>query len=292
MAVRAVDVGRDVPPFDPGLVTVVVAREVDAAARRGSRPPRSLPGARTVLDTTRHEQRASLRAAAPPRRPRSRSAATVPRLVRGCAGRQASTRPEAVALATATPDGRPSVRFVLLKSADDDGFVFYSGYESRKGRSWRRTRAPRSASTGTSSAGRCASRGRSIARRAVGVGRVLRVATVRRAALRDGVAAERGRREPAGARGGGRAAAVAVRRGPGAATGDLGRLRARAGRVRVLAAPRRPAPRPVPLPAGGRRLDDRAALAVTRRRAAGADAPRARERRRAHGRRRSTTGSA
>jgi pyridoxamine 5'-phosphate oxidase len=44
------------------------------------------------------------------------------------------SRPEAVALATATSDGRPSVRFVLLKSADGDGFVFYSGYESRKGR--------------------------------------------------------------------------------------------------------------------------------------------------------------
>jgi pyridoxamine 5'-phosphate oxidase len=44
------------------------------------------------------------------------------------------TRPETVALATATPDGRPSVRFVLLKSAGDDGFVFYSGYESRKGK--------------------------------------------------------------------------------------------------------------------------------------------------------------
>ncbi|HEX3452989.1 MAG TPA: pyridoxamine 5'-phosphate oxidase [Gaiellaceae bacterium] len=44
------------------------------------------------------------------------------------------TRPETVALATATPEGRPSVRFVLLKSAGDDGFVFYSGYESRKGR--------------------------------------------------------------------------------------------------------------------------------------------------------------
>ena len=42
-------------------------------------------------------------------------------------------RPETVALATATPDGRPSVRFVLLKDADEQGFSFYSGYESRKG---------------------------------------------------------------------------------------------------------------------------------------------------------------
>ena len=39
-----------------------------------------------------------------------------------------------VALATATPDGRPSVRMVLLKSADERGFMFFTGYESRKGR--------------------------------------------------------------------------------------------------------------------------------------------------------------
>jgi pyridoxamine 5'-phosphate oxidase len=39
-----------------------------------------------------------------------------------------------VALATATPDGRPSVRMVLLKSADERGFTFFTGYDSRKGR--------------------------------------------------------------------------------------------------------------------------------------------------------------
>jgi pyridoxamine 5'-phosphate oxidase len=38
-----------------------------------------------------------------------------------------------VVLATATPDGRPSVRMVLLKSADERGFTFFSNYESRKG---------------------------------------------------------------------------------------------------------------------------------------------------------------
>jgi pyridoxamine 5'-phosphate oxidase len=42
--------------------------------------------------------------------------------------------PEAAAVATATPEGRPSVRMVLLKGFDEHGFVFYSGYESRKGR--------------------------------------------------------------------------------------------------------------------------------------------------------------
>jgi pyridoxamine 5'-phosphate oxidase len=49
------------------------------------------------------------------------------------AGAANVARPEAAALATATPDGRPSVRFVLLKSADEHGFLFYSGYRSRKG---------------------------------------------------------------------------------------------------------------------------------------------------------------
>jgi pyridoxamine 5'-phosphate oxidase len=38
-----------------------------------------------------------------------------------------------MALATATPGGRPSVRMVLLKSADERGFTFFSNYESRKG---------------------------------------------------------------------------------------------------------------------------------------------------------------
>ena len=39
-----------------------------------------------------------------------------------------------MALATATADGAPSVRMVLLKQADEQGFVFFTNYESRKGR--------------------------------------------------------------------------------------------------------------------------------------------------------------
>jgi len=39
-----------------------------------------------------------------------------------------------VALATADASGRPSVRMVLLKGADAQGFVFYTNVESRKGR--------------------------------------------------------------------------------------------------------------------------------------------------------------
>ncbi len=41
--------------------------------------------------------------------------------------------PTAVALATATPGGVPSVRMVLLKDFGPDGFVFYTNLESRKG---------------------------------------------------------------------------------------------------------------------------------------------------------------
>ena len=41
--------------------------------------------------------------------------------------------PNAMALATATPDGLPSVRMVLLKGHGPDGFVFYTNFHSRKG---------------------------------------------------------------------------------------------------------------------------------------------------------------
>jgi pyridoxamine 5'-phosphate oxidase len=40
--------------------------------------------------------------------------------------------PQAMALATATPGGAPSVRMVLLKGADERGFTFFTGYVSRK----------------------------------------------------------------------------------------------------------------------------------------------------------------
>ncbi|HJQ22768.1 MAG TPA: pyridoxamine 5'-phosphate oxidase [Blastocatellia bacterium] len=42
--------------------------------------------------------------------------------------------PNAMTLATATPEGVPAARVVLLKEFDADGFVFYTNYESQKGR--------------------------------------------------------------------------------------------------------------------------------------------------------------
>lgn len=41
--------------------------------------------------------------------------------------------PNAMTLATATPDGKPSARVVLLKGADERGFTFFTNYDSRKG---------------------------------------------------------------------------------------------------------------------------------------------------------------
>ena len=49
------------------------------------------------------------------------------------AGEAGIRAPEAMAAATATRDGRPSVRMVLLKGFDARGFVFFTRYESRKG---------------------------------------------------------------------------------------------------------------------------------------------------------------
>jgi pyridoxamine 5'-phosphate oxidase len=44
------------------------------------------------------------------------------------------TEPNAMTVATATRDGVPSARMVLLKGFDERGFVFYTNYESQKGR--------------------------------------------------------------------------------------------------------------------------------------------------------------
>jgi pyridoxamine 5'-phosphate oxidase len=41
--------------------------------------------------------------------------------------------PETMTLATASADGAPSARMVLLKGVGEEGFVFFTGYESRKG---------------------------------------------------------------------------------------------------------------------------------------------------------------
>jgi len=49
-------------------------------------------------------------------------------------GQDRLPEPTAFALGTVGSDGQPSVRVVLLKAVDERGFVFYTNYESRKGR--------------------------------------------------------------------------------------------------------------------------------------------------------------
>ncbi len=50
------------------------------------------------------------------------------------AGQAGVRAPEAAAVATATPDGRPSARMVLVKQFDSRGFEFFTNYDSRKAR--------------------------------------------------------------------------------------------------------------------------------------------------------------
>src|SRR5207247_9284715 len=73
-------------------------------------------------------------AVADPRAPRAAGAGHVNPLEQFRDWFEQAGRDERVALATATKDGRPSVRMLLLKSFDERGFVFFSGYGSRKGR--------------------------------------------------------------------------------------------------------------------------------------------------------------
>lgn len=54
-------------------------------------------------------------------------------LARGI-GPERLPEPTAFCLATVGPDGQPAARIVLLKEADPRGFVFYTNFESRKGR--------------------------------------------------------------------------------------------------------------------------------------------------------------
>src|SRR4029079_18358824 len=48
--------------------------------------------------------------------------------------------PEAMTVATADADGRPSARMLLLKSADERGFTFFTGSDRRTGRALARQR--------------------------------------------------------------------------------------------------------------------------------------------------------
>ena len=59
--------------------------------------------------------------------------ATLDRAAKESAAREFGGEPTAFSLATADSSGRPAVRVILLKSYDENGFVFYTNYDSEKG---------------------------------------------------------------------------------------------------------------------------------------------------------------
>ena len=164
--------------------------------------------------------------------------------------------PEAMTLSTATPDGRPSARVVLLRGFDEKGFCFFTNYESHKGRELAAN--PHAALTFHWAA----------------LERQVRIEGRERRLLREPaehvthrrleLAAEHGDPEPGGAR-----EHVcplsrrASRRRGDPAAGPLGWLPPRAGTDRVLAGAAEPAARSASLPAHRRWLDRGAAGAVS-----------------------------
>ena len=133
--------------------------------------------------------------------------------------------PDAMTLATATREGRPSARVVLLRGLDDGGVTFFTNRNVAQGRRARaRIRTPPRSSTGGSSGARYGSRARVERDVRRGVARVLADAAARQPARRVGVAAvastERSRR----ARGARRRDGGALRRGRRPAAALLGRL--------------------------------------------------------------------
>ena len=170
--------------------------------------------------------------------------------------------PNAMTLATASATGEPSARIVLLKGLDERGFVFYSNYESAKGRDlaanpraalgfyWpqleRQVRIAGSVERVAQEESRAYFDSRPLGSRlAATLSRQSEVVP-----SREYLAAEY------------RQARGAVWRGAGAPSRLLGWLPGDAGIARILAGTPQPPPRPAALPPYGRGVDDRAAVAL------------------------------
>ena len=170
---------------------------------------------------------------------------------------------DTVALATATAEGAPSVRMVLLKGADERGFVFHSSYEGRKARELAEN--PR---------GALLFYWQEPGRQVRVEGEVERVDQAESEAYfrtrpRGGQLAAWAStqsevdRLTRGAGGAVRRDRSAQRRARGAAPAALGRLSSRPGVVRVLGAPRQPHARPLPLSPWRGRVGGRTAEPLT-----------------------------
>src|SRR5215207_6630589 len=104
---------------------------VQPAYKRRARQSPS-PGTHTVRETTTQDQSANALKSSD-----FTEAAEPWALFFAWMGEAAASEPNdptAIALATSDADGLPNVRMVLLKGADENGFVFYTNVESNKGR--------------------------------------------------------------------------------------------------------------------------------------------------------------
>src|SRR3972149_2676976 len=151
--------------------------------------------------------------------------------------------PTAMTLATVDPDGVPNARMVLLKGADERGFVFYTNMDSQKGRELDAPAQPRRA--GQRRGGR----------------RLFRQPPETGADRRLGQQAVGAAGKPARLREGGGALCRQIRPRHGAAAAQLVGLSRGADHHRVLAGPAVPPARPhrIPPPAPGRALEQDAA---------------------------------
>ena len=185
---------------------------------------------------------------------------------------------DAIALATATPDGRPSVRMVLLRGITDVGVRFFTNYESRKGTELAPTRD--AAIVWFDAAHRRQVRVEGTVAELAG-GRVRRLLRE----PRPGPPARRGRVAPVRGAGGPHDARARLRGRRGAVRGPrrrapraLGRVPAHGERRRAVAPARRPAARPVRLSARAERLGRRPPRALRLARARGGRRLRSRRR--------------
>ena len=168
----------------------------------------------------------------------------------------------AMALATCDDSGHPTCRIVLLKQADESGFVFFTNYESRKAAQLARHG---SAALTVFLAARQSAGPHRRFREPNGSGhfdRLFSKSPARKPAGSTGVAAVPRHFRTRGTESGVLGNRIAIRGPADSVSGALGRLSRGPGTIRVLAGARQSTARSVSVPAGERRLDNRASGTV------------------------------
>ena len=141
MSGSAISVSKATTPSSPWW-TSVMATPLAGCSTHPERGHHAASGRHGSARMSEHPQTQRPRCAAPrvrrPRArhpgPRARPDRDVPALARRRPSASGLHEPNAMVVSTVSAEGRPSSRMVLLKGLDTRGFVFYTNYESRKGR--------------------------------------------------------------------------------------------------------------------------------------------------------------